>query len=387
MKPPARRPMTFARPGGLIDDDRRNRRCEDAQDPAARRNAQGAVRARERRPARLERARPVLRELARLPGQVRPRVGDDLRRRGERVARLGDLAEPRSRRDLGALERGPRLRRGRRRRAQALEGLVGDARARPPARRRRVGGPVREHRRRQDVLARLDARGPGGPRGLERPGAAAARPSRAVGDHPAPGRGRPLLDHRPGLQPVRDDRPREDLDAAQQGPAPGLAGRVRGDRLLRPQGRADLRLRALLPAEPRRHAPLRRRGQDVDGDHRGPADRLRLRGRRAPARPRQLLRDPARRGPRPHDARRAGGGLAHARRRVELAEAHERPAAAERVRRRAPRGHDGRPRRLARPLLRHEHRPGVLVDGRGRELERDRRLPARDLVGLGGDGR
>ena len=39
------------------------------------------------------------------------------------------------------------------------------------------------------------------------------------------------------------------------------------------------------------------------------------------------------------------------------------------------------------PLLRDEHRPAVRVAGRGRELERDRGLPARDLVGLGGDGR
>ena len=49
----------------------------------------------------------------------------------------------------------------------------------------------------------------------------------------------------------------------------------------------------------------RRRRQDVDGDHRGAADRVRLRRRDAPARPRHLLRDPARPGPRPDDARRA----------------------------------------------------------------------------------
>ena len=52
----------------------------------------------------------------------------------------------------------------------------------------RVGRPVREHRRRQDLLARDDVRRPGGPRGLERPGAAAARPPRPLGDHPAPRR-------------------------------------------------------------------------------------------------------------------------------------------------------------------------------------------------------
>ena len=39
--------------------------------------------------------------------------------------------------------------------------------------------------------------------------------------------------------------------------------------------------------------------------------------------------------------------------------------------------------RLARPLLRHEHGPGVRERRRGRELERDRELPAGDLVGRG----
>ena len=123
-----------------------------------------------------------------------------------------------------------------------------------------AGRPVREHRPRRDLLAAHDLRRPGGPRGLERPGAAAARPPWPLGDHPAPEREGPLLGDRPGLQPLRDDRRRPDLGAAQQGAAPGLAGRLRGDRLLRPQGRACLRLRADVPAEPRRHAPQRRRG-------------------------------------------------------------------------------------------------------------------------------
>ena len=51
-------------------------------------------------------------------------------------------------------------------------------------------------------------------------------------------------------------------------------------------------------------------------DHRGPAQRLRLRRRRAPARPRHLLRDPARPRPRPHHARRPCRRLAHPRRRL-----------------------------------------------------------------------
>src|SRR3954453_2893586 len=65
------------------------------------RYAQGPVLARERRPPRLERARAVLRELAGLPGRVGRRLGDDLRRRGERVARLRDLAQRRPRRGGG----------------------------------------------------------------------------------------------------------------------------------------------------------------------------------------------------------------------------------------------------------------------------------------------
>ena len=45
----------------------------------------------------------------------------DLRRRGERVARLGGLAQPRPGRDVGAFQRGPRLRG--RRREEDVEGL------------------------------------------------------------------------------------------------------------------------------------------------------------------------------------------------------------------------------------------------------------------------
>ncbi len=58
--------------------------------------------------ALLEAARPLLRGLADLPRRARPGLGLDLRRGGERVARRGRLAQRRPRRDLGALERGPR---------------------------------------------------------------------------------------------------------------------------------------------------------------------------------------------------------------------------------------------------------------------------------------
>ena len=55
----------------------------------------------------------------------------------------------------------------------------------------------------------------------------------------------------------------------------------------------------------------------------------------APARPRDVLRHPGRRRPRPDDARRQGDRLAHARRRLELADDAEGAAAGERAPRRA----------------------------------------------------
>ena len=76
-------------------------------------------------------------------------------------------------------------------------------------------------------------------------------------------------------------------------------------------------------------------------------------------------------------------GLAHQRRRLDVAAARRRPAAAQRAPRRAARGHGDRRARLAGPLLRHEHRPGVRERRRGRELERDRELPARHRLGRG----
>ena len=77
------------------------------------------------------------------------------------------------------------------------------------------------------------------------------------------------------------------------------------------------------------------------------------------------------------------GGLAHARRRLELAAARRGPAAARRARRRPARGDGDRHLRRARHLLRHEHGPAVCERRRGRELERDRQLPARDHLGRG----
>ncbi len=93
------------------------------------------------------------------------RLRHDLRGRCKRVARLGRLAEHRSRRDVGALERGSLVPRGRR---EALQDLGPDGRARAPVRRRRGARHLRIDRRRCDVVAPQHARGPARQRGLER---------------------------------------------------------------------------------------------------------------------------------------------------------------------------------------------------------------------------
>ena len=119
------RPMRNS-PGVVIVSNSRRQRGGDVTHAGSDRHPQGVLRARERRrPSRLEPSRPVLRELARVPRRLRPGLGHDLRRRRERVARLGHLAQHRSRRDLGALLGGPRLRG----RPALLEGL--DARRGP----------------------------------------------------------------------------------------------------------------------------------------------------------------------------------------------------------------------------------------------------------------
>ena len=71
---------------------------------------------------------------------------------------------------------------------------------------------------------------------------------------------RALLGDRAGGRDLRDDRRRRHVDAAQPRPARRLASRPRGGRLLRAQARdvADGH-RSAVPAEPRRHAPQRRR--------------------------------------------------------------------------------------------------------------------------------
>ena len=149
------------------------------------------------------------------------------------------------------------------------------------------------------------------------------------------------LGDRAGRQPVRDDRRRQDVDAAKPWPAHRLAARARGGRLLRPQVRPlTHRCGADVPAEPRRHASLGRCRRDVDGDHRRVADGVRVCRCSPSPRPRHLPCHPARSGPWPHDARRSSGGVADEGRGLELGASRERPPAGERAPRRlAPRNH------------------------------------------------
>ena len=77
------------------------------------------------------------------------------------------------------------------RRAEALEDLRPDRRARPPAGRRRGLRRVREPRRRRDLVAAQHARRPARPRRLERSRQSAARAPRPAGAASASGRRRP----------------------------------------------------------------------------------------------------------------------------------------------------------------------------------------------------
>ncbi len=153
------------------------------------------------------------------------RLRRDLRRRRERVARLGRLAQRRPRRDLGALERGPRLRRGRR--AQGVEGRDARRDRTGAARRRRGAGHLREPRRRRDLLAADDARGPARQRGVGRPVEPAARPPRHLGHHARRRRCVALLGDRPGRRRLRDRRRRRAGRRATGACAPTGRGRTR----------------------------------------------------------------------------------------------------------------------------------------------------------------
>ena len=235
-------------------------------------------------------------------------------------------------------------------------------------------GIFASRRRRRDVVAADDPLRTAGQRGVGRPGEPAAGAPRHLGDHVRPGRPAARLDDRAGRRRLRVDERRHGVDAAQPGPARRLAAGARGGRLLRPPARAvagrsepacTSRITwACTAATTAAHSWT----EITDGL---PTE-FGFARRGAPARPRHVLRHPARPGPRPDDARGQGGRLAHPRRRRELAAAGAGPAAARRVPRRAARGDVDRLLRRARPLLRDEHRPDLRQHRRRRQLARDR---------------
>ena len=176
---------------------------------AAGRNAQGLLRAGERRrPPGLDVRGPYCDGWPVYHAVHDARVGHDLRRRRQRVARRRRLAQRRPRRDVGALERGPRLRRGRR--AEALEGLGPDR----PAHGRVLAGAEaagvfesRDGGATWSLLSTLD--GQPGRDAWNIPDEPAARPPRACRRScPHPDERRPLLGRDPGLRHLRDDRRR-----------------------------------------------------------------------------------------------------------------------------------------------------------------------------------
>ena len=237
----------------------------------------------------------------------------------------------------------------RRRRAEDVEGL--DAR-RVQHGRVLVGveapGIFESRRRRRDLVAADDARRPARQRGLGRPGEPAAGPPRHLRADVRP-RG-PRASGRScrasALFETTDDG--TSWTPRNRGLRADWPRAARGGRLLRPQARPlARRRRPHVPAEPRRHAPQRRRRRTA--------------GRRSPracrpssASPPPRIRTTATRSTssrstRGHGAlhaRRPRVGLAHARRRLELAAARQRACRTRTRTRRAARG-DG-DRRLRR---------------------------------------
>ena len=164
-------------------------------------------------------------------------------------------------------------------------------------------------------------------------------------------------------------QPRHPLRFPARGPA---LSRIRPMRALPGDGAGHDR--AALPAEPLRHVS-QRRWRPALGQHRGGAAlELRLPGRGPSARPRHAVPAAAqRRHQGPLRAGRQGRGLAHARRRRQLAGPAPRPAAGERLFRRAAPGHGDRPAGPGRGLFRHPRRRAVRQRRRGRELGLHRR--------------
>ena len=174
------------------------------------------------------------------------------------------------------------------------------------------------------------------------------------------------------------------MGASQQGRPGRVPARcVPGHRAVRPPvGRRGRRARDALPAEPLRRLPIRRRRIELDRDHRGPAERVRL-SRWSPTRatrtppgssrstaPTRVASCPA-----------GGGRLADARPRRVVDPRRRGPAAARRVPHGPARGDDPRHARSGRDHVRDEHRPALAQLRRRRFVADDHRHPARDLGG------
>ena len=276
-----------------------------------------------------------------------PEVGHDLRRRRQRVARAGvwrsrDRGETweLSSEGLGYADGGP----------EGLEDLGARGRTRARAGRRRGGRHVREPRRRRDLVAAEHARGPARARAT-----GTTRPTSRPGISGLPGDpARPRRRRRASSRSCR-------ASACSRRPTTARAGR-RATAGCAPTGRASTRRSASastsssLAGDPTRlyqqnHCGMHR---SDDGGHswteitEGLPSEF---GFAAAAHPHDrdtfyvIPLDP---GHAPLHARGAGGGLAHARRRRELAAARPRAAPAGRPPRRAARG-DGDRRRTTSP--------------------------------------
>ena len=290
----------------------------------------------------------------------------------------------RPRRDLGAVERGAPLRG----RAQALEGIDARRRARPPARRRRGARHLPEHRRRPHVLAPLDALRSAGQRGVGRP----RRTSRRV------------TSASPGLITDPDDADR--FWAIVQGI--GLYETTDSGSSWTPRNRG---LRADWPREHEEvgfcvHKLVR---SPVDGNRMFQQNHVGMHRSDDGGLSWQEITEglPTEFGfaaaVHPHDrdsfivipldpghGRTMPDGQAAVWRTNDGGSSWSRltagAAAARRAPRRAPPGDVGRQLRRAGLLLRHVDGPGVREHRRGRLVDGDRELPARDLVRDGGPG-
>ena len=295
---------------------------------------------------------------------VEPGTGAILAAAGNAVVRPGGLAERRRRRHLDPFLVRADLRRRRRADQDDLVAL-GDARRRA-ARRRRAGRPVPQRGRRRD-LAHVE--------GLTN------HPTRPTW---GPGAGGLIL-HTIIPHPTDPDRTWVGISAV------GVFETRDGGASWEPRNvgvRAEFNPTARIPetgqcvhkfamaaGEPetlyqRNHCGVYRSDDgdgDLAGDHRRPADRLRVRDGDPPARPRHVLAHPAqprRRGP--LHARRPHGGLADARPRRDVDRVRRRPADAGRLHVGPARGDGPRHARPGRGHVRDRDRPALAQLGRGR---------------------